>query len=156
MSKTVLFQAIQFSISMHFSSIWPIDRTQISCYHSKPEWTCSNENEGVLRIPQSSSIAGTLLSDCLVPYTGHSLGVSYSSAVKQSVYSTAPADWPNYFYYYYYYYNYFWNILGYFFFLQKQIWFLYLLKTFLMHLFILKTYFESNQKMLNIYIYIIA
>ena len=25
--KTVLFQTIQFSISTHFSSIWPIDRT---------------------------------------------------------------------------------------------------------------------------------
>ena len=45
-------------------------------------------NEGVLRIPQSSSIAGTSPSDCL----GHSLGVgSYPSAEKQSVYSTAPA-----------------------------------------------------------------
>ena len=27
MSKTVLFQAIQFSISPLFSSIWPIDKT---------------------------------------------------------------------------------------------------------------------------------
>ena len=45
-------------------------------------------------IPQSSSIAGTSPSDCLVSYPGHSLGGgSYSSAEKQSVYSTAPADW---------------------------------------------------------------
>ena len=52
-------------------------------------------NEGVLRIPQSSSIAGTSPSDCLVSYAGHSLvgGGSYPSAEVQSVYSTAPADW---------------------------------------------------------------
>ena len=34
----------------------------------------SNGNEGVLHIPQSSSITGTSLSDCLVSYTGQSLG----------------------------------------------------------------------------------
>ena len=56
----------------------------------------SDGNEGVLRIPQSSSIAGTSPSDCLVSYPGHSLGGgSYPSAEKQSVYSTAPADWAN-------------------------------------------------------------
>ena len=33
----------------------------------------SNRNEGVLRIPQSSSITGTSPSDCLVSYPGHSL-----------------------------------------------------------------------------------
>ena len=54
----------------------------------------SNGNEWVLRIPQSSSIAGTSPSDCLMSYPGHSLGRgSYPSAEKQSVYSTAPADW---------------------------------------------------------------
>ena len=57
MSKTVLFRAIQFSLSKQsktvlflttqfsmstqflFSSIWPIDRTLISYYHSRPEWS---------------------------------------------------------------------------------------------------------------------
>ena len=34
----------------------------------------SDGNEGVLHIPQSSSIAGTSPSDCLVSYSGHSLG----------------------------------------------------------------------------------
>ena len=48
--------------------------------------------KGVLCIPQSSSTAGTFLSDCLVSYPGHSLG-SYPSAEVQSVYSTAPANW---------------------------------------------------------------
>ena len=33
-SKTVLLQVIQFSISIHFSSTWFIDRALIRCYHS--------------------------------------------------------------------------------------------------------------------------
>ena len=54
----------------------------------------SNGNEGVLRIPQSSSIIGSLPSDCLVSYTEHSLGGRfYPSAEVQSVYSTVPAEW---------------------------------------------------------------
>ena len=52
----------------------------------------SNDNEGVLCISQSSSITGTLPSDCLVSYPGHLLQESYPSAEMQSVYSTAPAD----------------------------------------------------------------
>ena len=43
-------------------------------------------NEGVFRIPKSSSITGTSPSDCLVPYPGQSLGGgSYPSAEKQSM-----------------------------------------------------------------------
>ena len=54
----------------------------------------SDANEGILCIPQSSSITGTSPSDCLVSYPGHPLGVgTYPSAEKQLVYSTAPADW---------------------------------------------------------------
>ena len=34
----------------------------------------SNGNEGVLCIPQSSSITGTSPSNCLVSYLGHSFG----------------------------------------------------------------------------------
>ena len=34
----------------------------------------SDGNEGILRIPQSSSITGVSPSDCLVPYPRHSLG----------------------------------------------------------------------------------
>ena len=48
----------------------------------------SNGNEGVLHIYQSPSIIGTLPSDCLVSYPGHSLGESYHSVDVQSVYST--------------------------------------------------------------------
>ena len=55
--------------------------------------TGSNVNEGVPHIPKSFSITGTSPSDYLVSYLGHSLGVSSPSAEKQSVYSSAPADW---------------------------------------------------------------
>ena len=55
--------------------------------------TGNDGNEGVLRIPQSSSITRASTSDCLVSNPGHSLRVSYSSAEMQSVYSAAPADW---------------------------------------------------------------
>ena len=53
----------------------------------------NNVNEGVLCIPQSSSITEDSPSDCLVPYTGHSLkGRSHSPAEMLSVHSTAPVD----------------------------------------------------------------
>ena len=51
----------------------------------------SDGNEGVLRIPQSSSITGTSPSDCLVSYLGQSFRGSCPSAEKQSVYFPAPA-----------------------------------------------------------------
>ena len=48
----------------------------------------------MLHIPPSPSITWTSPSNCLVSYTGHSLGGgSYPTAEVQSVYSTAPADW---------------------------------------------------------------
>ena len=53
----------------------------------------SDGNEGVIGIPQSSSISEALQSDYLVSYPGHSLGESYPFAEKQSVYSAAPAGW---------------------------------------------------------------
>ena len=53
----------------------------------------SDSNKGVPRIPQSSSIAGTLQSHCLVSYQDTRWGGSYPSAEVPSVYSTAPADW---------------------------------------------------------------
>ena len=42
-------------------------------------------NEGVLCIPQSSSITGTSPSDCLVSYAGHSLGVGVLTFGRDSV-----------------------------------------------------------------------
>ena len=69
---TILFQVIQFSISTQFSSIW-LDRTLSEATtpgHSGPG---CDDNEGVLYIPQSSSITGTSPSDCLVSYHRHLL-----------------------------------------------------------------------------------
>ena len=49
----------------------------------------SDGNKRVYRIPQSPRVTGTLQSDCLVSYAGHSLeGVSNHSAEMQLVYST--------------------------------------------------------------------
>ena len=42
----------------------------------------STVSEGMLRIPEKFSITGASPSDCLVSYTGHSLGKSYPSAKK--------------------------------------------------------------------------
>ena len=53
----------------------------------------SNGNEGLLHIPQRSTITENSSSDDLVSYPGHSLRKSYPSAEIQSVYSTAPANW---------------------------------------------------------------
>ena len=89
--KTFPLQAIQFTQTIQFSisMLLVLFNPQIG-----PSGPGSNGNEGVLRIPQSSSTAGTSPSDCLVSYPGHSLGGgSYPSAEVQSVYSTAPADW---------------------------------------------------------------
>ena len=56
----------------------------------------SDDNEGVLHIPQSSCVTGASPSDCLVSYPRHSLGWgSYPSAEKLSVYFIAPANWTN-------------------------------------------------------------
>ena len=88
--KTVLFQAIQFSISTN----WPTDRNLSGTITPSQSEPGSNGNNGELRIPQSSSITRTSPSDCLVPYPRHSLGRgSYPSAEKQPVYSTPLAEW---------------------------------------------------------------
>ena len=51
-AKTVLFQAIQFTMGMLFSSIWPKDRTLLGATTLGQSGHGSNGNEGVLRIPQ--------------------------------------------------------------------------------------------------------
>ena len=89
--KTVLLQIIQFSISMQFSSILPTDRTLSGAATLGQSGPGRDANDGVLHIPQSSSITGTSPSDCLVSNTGHSLkgvlplcidavGIFYSSS----------------------------------------------------------------------------
>ena len=74
LSRSVLFPTIQFSIRMQFSSIWPIDWTLSGATTSGQSGPGKIGNEGVLCIPQSSSITGTSPSDCLVSYPGHLWG----------------------------------------------------------------------------------
>ena len=93
MSKTVLFQAIQFSISSQFSSIWAIDRTLLSATNPAHCGPGNDGNEGILRIPQSSSITGALPSDCLESYLGHSLGLGVLPYMRVSVGVFYSASW---------------------------------------------------------------
>ena len=57
-----------------FSSIWPIDGTLSGATTPSQLGPGSDSNEGILWIPQSSSLIGTLPSDCLASYPGHLLG----------------------------------------------------------------------------------
>ena len=80
--QTVLFQAIQFSLSHLFSLslnvevhrlcqnsfIWLIDRTLSSAMCLGQSWPGSDGKKAVLRIPKSSSITGASPSDYLVSY----------------------------------------------------------------------------------------
>ena len=88
--KTVLFQTIQFSINTQFSFIWPIDQVHtlrarvdlgamgMKRYSAFPKlqhyWNLTNWFSVISRI----LVEG---------------GGSYTSAEKQSVYSTGSADW---------------------------------------------------------------
>ena len=67
-------------LSTHLSSILLIDRTLSGATTPDQSGPGRDGNEGVLRIPQSSSITGTSPSDCLVSYPGHSLGEHYPFA----------------------------------------------------------------------------
>ena len=66
-SQTVLIQTIQFSISIVFvhtelnvkTVLWPIDRTPSVATIPGQSRPGSDGNEGVLCIPQSSCITGT-------------------------------------------------------------------------------------------------
>ena len=110
MSKTFLFQAIQFSqtvliqfsIRTQFSFIKPIDRALSSANTPGQSGPGSDSGEEVLCIFQSSIVTEILPSDCLVSYPGHLSVVvgSYPSAEVQSVYSTAAAKWAIYIYIY--------------------------------------------------------
>ena len=69
MSKTVLFQTIQFCISTQFISIKPRDRT-LSGANALGK-SGSESNGSVFCIPQSSSITEASPSNYLVSYPGH-------------------------------------------------------------------------------------
>ena len=70
MSKTVLFQEIQFCISKHFSSIWAIGRILSGTTTPEQSGRENDGNEDLLGIPQNSSITATSPLDCLVLYPG--------------------------------------------------------------------------------------
>ena len=89
-SKTVLFQTIQFTMSTLFSSIWAIDRTLSVATTQGLSGSGSDGNEEILHIPKISSITGASPSDCLGSYRGHLLGESYLSAEMQLEYSAGP------------------------------------------------------------------
>ena len=81
---------------MSNSLIEPIDRILSGATTPDQSGPGINGNEGVLCIPQSSSITGTLMiglfSDIFKTLVGGEGGLT-SSAEMQSVYSTAPANW---------------------------------------------------------------
>ena len=79
-------------MSTQFSSIWPTYTTLSSATSLGQSEPVSDDNKGVLHIPQSSSITEASPSDCLVSYPEHWLRESYPSAEMESVYSTAPTD----------------------------------------------------------------
>ena len=55
---------------MSNSPIWPKDKTLLGAITSGLSGPGSNVNEGVLHIPQSSSITEASSSDCLMSYLG--------------------------------------------------------------------------------------
>ena len=69
----VLLQTIQFCIITQFSSIWTINRALSGSTTLGQSGSRSDGNEGVLWIPQRSSINRTSPSDCWVSYLGLSL-----------------------------------------------------------------------------------
>ena len=75
-----------------FSSIRPVDRTLSGATILGQCGPGSDDNEGVLHIPQGSSITGPSPSYCLVSNPGHALEETYFSGEVQLVYSAAPTD----------------------------------------------------------------
>ena len=97
MSKTVLFQTIQFSISTQFSCIRPIDRTPSGVSTPGQSEPGSNGNEGVLRIPPKLQhyLNLTIRLFSVISMTLVARWGFYPPAEMQSVYSTAPSNWPS-------------------------------------------------------------
>ena len=95
--QTVLFQTIQFSTSHLFalssisnSSIWPMDRTLSGTTTLGQNGPGSNDNEGVLHIPQISKTDASP-SDGLVSYPEYLLGKSYPCCRDAAVLFHAPS-----------------------------------------------------------------
>ena len=90
--KNSSFRTILFSVITQFRSIRPISGPT-TLGQSGPG---TDGNEGVLRIPQSSSITEASTSDCLESYRRTVVGRAFPSALMQLEYSTAPGDWAKY------------------------------------------------------------
>ena len=73
--QIVLFKSIQFSMSMQFRFIQPIDWVLSGATILGQSEPGKTGNEGVLCIPQCSSITATSPSNCLVSYCGD-LGIN--------------------------------------------------------------------------------
>ena len=56
MTKTVLFQTIQFSISTQFSSMWPIDSTLSGATTPDQSGPGSDGKRGVIRFPKALAL----------------------------------------------------------------------------------------------------
>ena len=69
---------------MHLSFILTIDKNLSDATTLGQRKHGSKDNEGLLRIPQSYSITGTSLLDCLVSYLGHSLWGRFIALQKSS------------------------------------------------------------------------
>ena len=76
---------------MSNGSIRSVHRTLSSATTPRQTGPGSDGNDGVLHIPQRSSITGASQSDCFMSYPGHTLGESFPE--MQSKYSTASPDW---------------------------------------------------------------
>ena len=89
----VLFQTIQFSINTLLSSILPIDRTLSGATTLVPSQPGSDDNIGVLDIPQSSSIIGDSplsvisrkLFGWVLPLCRDAVGVFYSPSRQGNI-----------------------------------------------------------------------
>ena len=90
--KQFFCQTIQFCLSTHFSFLRHLDRTLLNTTTPGLRGRGTDGNEGVLHIPHMSGITGSSPSESLALYPGRSLGESYPSAEKQSVYSTASTN----------------------------------------------------------------
>ena len=77
---------------MSNNSILLIDRTLSGATTPGQIRPGSDGNEGVLHIPQRSSITGVSSIDCFMSYPKHTLREGYPDAKNQSVHSLALAE----------------------------------------------------------------
>ena len=78
---------------MQFSSNGPTDRALSGATTLGQSGPGSDGNEEVLNILQTSSITGTLPSDCLMSYPGHSWGGLTPQQRFDQCILQAPANW---------------------------------------------------------------